>query len=409
MDVIGADPQVLYDPISKLYYCYATSGEVPFYVYVSSDLDSWEYVGPAFESFDDIPWAKDWFWAPECYYNPKNKHYYLFFSARVKDDLTEEYFGRKDYVETAKIGVAVSSSPRGPFKCLGNLPIDYRPYDPDYLDVDEVYGEDVFKAHPDLSKAQNAPRGCYLSCIDVNLFFDDDGRQYLYFSRCCYQNNLYDSTFDRFIEESNVAGVELEPDWWFDENASTPPSIKKEYLRVNPLTGRREDKFVSVIAYHNEPQQWENAHVKDYELTKGRNHNRRWAEGSTTFKIRGTYFITYSCNFFEAPSYGVGIAYAMSPLGPYKKSFLNPIIHQDLRIPIYSTGHGCIVEKDGTMYYLFHGRNDPNEPRRLFYCRLTINDMDNISVGPIVKCGLLPQKTSMGRGVLSNPVLADSE
>ena len=99
MKVIGADPHVLYDDKSGYYYCYATSGDHTgkfFHIYKSKDLVEWQDLGFALDTSVNC-WGKDWYWAPECYYNPNNDKYYLFYSARVKDELTEEYFEDKDY------------------------------------------------------------------------------------------------------------------------------------------------------------------------------------------------------------------------------------------------------------------------------------------------------------------------
>ena len=90
MNVLAADPFVLYDEVRKCYYCYATSGakslkeKKAFYIYKSKDKIHWEFVNFALDLNHENIWGKDWFWAPECYFNPNNNHYYLFYSARLK-------------------------------------------------------------------------------------------------------------------------------------------------------------------------------------------------------------------------------------------------------------------------------------------------------------------------------------
>ena len=199
MKVIGADPYVLYDDKSGYYYCYATSGDHTgkfFHIYKSKDLVEWQDLGFALDTSVNC-WGKDWYWAPECYYNPNNDKYYLFYSARVKDELTEEYFEDKDYFESAKIGVAVSDSPEGPFININDRPMDYYPFDKDYLDVEKIY-DNIFEANIDPLEVEKAPRGQYVSMIDVNLFFDGD-KIYMYYSRCCYKNVRYDKKLNKFI------------------------------------------------------------------------------------------------------------------------------------------------------------------------------------------------------------------
>jgi hypothetical protein len=64
--------------------------------------------------------------------------------------------------------------------------------------------------------------------------------------------------------------------------------------------------------------------------------------------------------------YGVGYATSSSPIKGFKKSDLNPIIHQKPELNLYSTGHGSWTTKDGKDIYVFHGRDVLNEPRILY-------------------------------------------
>lgn len=394
MKVIGADPYVLYDDKSGYYYCYATSGDHTgkfFHIYKSKDLVEWQDLGFALDTSVNC-WGKDWYWAPECYYNPNNDKYYLFYSARVKDELTEEYFEDKDYFESAKIGVAVSDSPEGPFININDRPMDYYPFDKDYLDVEKIY-DNIFEANIDPLEVEKAPRGQYVSMIDVNLFFDGD-KIYMYYSRCCYKNVRYDKKLNKFIEESNIVAVELETDWWFDKDAKTMPTVKKEYINKNNSGSlHRRDGFVNIINYAAEPQDWENGHVSDYEISNGIKRNRRWSEGSTTFKVNFNgeeyYALTYSCNNYENALYGVGISFSKDPLTIFKKYEGNPVIKQIPCDSLYSTGHGCLVEYNNETYYFFHGRENLNEDRVLYVGKLHLEDIDNIYVDEIKQCKLV--------------------
>jgi len=394
MKVIGADPYVLYDDKSGYYYCYATSGDHTgkfFHIYKSKDLVEWQDLGFALDTSVNC-WGKDWYWAPECYYNPNNDKYYLFYSARVKDELTEEYFEDKDYFESAKIGVAVSDSPEGPFININDRPMDYYPFDKDYLDVEKIY-DNIFEANIDPLEVEKAPRGQYVSMIDVNLFFDGD-KIYMYYSRCCYKNVRYDKKLNKFIEESNIVAVELETDWWFDKDAKTMPTVKKEYINKNNSGYlHRRDGFVNIINYAAEPQDWENGHVSDYEISNGIKRNRRWSEGSTTFKVNFNgeeyYALTYSCNNYENALYGVGISFSKDPLTIFKKYKGNPVIKQIPSDSLYSTGHGCLVEYNNEIYYFFHGRENLNEDRVLYVGKLHLEDIDNIYVDEIKQCKLV--------------------
>ena len=98
-EIISADPYVLYDEKQNCYYCYSTNDgkNKAFSIHKSYNLIDWEFVNYALDLSHPNIWGKDWFWAPECYYNPNNNHYYLFYSARVKDDLTLKYFFEDNY------------------------------------------------------------------------------------------------------------------------------------------------------------------------------------------------------------------------------------------------------------------------------------------------------------------------
>lgn len=389
--VIGADPFVLYDKNSGYYYCYATSNisedNKNFYIYKTKDLKHFEFVDFALD-LNVNNWAKDWYWAPECYYNEKTGWYFLIYSARVKDELLEEYFGSKDFEEGCKIGIAKSRSPMGPFVNITNRPIDYNPYDPEYLDIYQIIKDPM---NPEISyeyAKEHAPKGVFLSSIDANLFFDND-KIYLYFSRCCYKNYTYDKELNKFIEESNILGVELDRSFFDDINASINPTVTKEY---KDKYAKNKDGFVKLINYESEPQAWENAHVNEFDASHGLKKNRRWSEGSTTIKKtinnEEKYIMFYSCNSFENAYYGVGIAFSDSPLGKYKKFDNNPIIHQIENV-LYSTGHGDVISFNNEEYYVFHARSKVDEDRSIYACKFNIIDLNHIDVKDIHQCELI--------------------
>ena len=229
MFIKGGDPFVMFDPKSGIYYLYCTSnslcGKKHFGIYKSNDLINWEFVNFAFDEKQENNWGKDWFWAPECYYNPNNEHYYMFYSANVKNSLMIKHFKSKDYNESCKIGVAVSSSPEGPFVNISDEPIDFYPYDKEYINIYKI-NNNPFLLNEEIITDK---KGAYICCIDANLLFDEN-RIYLFFSRCCYMNCRFDKEFEKYIEESNICAVELETDWWLDKEAKSMPKIKKEYI-----------------------------------------------------------------------------------------------------------------------------------------------------------------------------------
>ena len=389
----AADPYVLRDERSGYYYAYSTDGggldasgrSYYFGIYRSADLATWEHIpGGALPVDDAKQWGNDWFWAPEVYYNPDTGVYFLFYAAR-SDANAKKWFGFADFEEPCKVGVAVSRSPEGPFSNIAKGPIDYWPYDPDYHDVNQIMGPDQMKPPATLEEGQTAPLGVYIPFIDPNVFFDDDGKLYLYYSRNAYRNWVWDYDLGKYIEESNIYAVELTRNWWNDPTGRTMPSIASSYVNANKeaddTSRRRRDGFVRILDYDHDKQDWENAHVNDYELSGGTKKDRRWEEGSTTFKLyvdkdgrrEAVYYLTYSANNWENPFYGVGYATATGPLGPWKKYAGNPILEMDGSLPMYSTGHGGIAySSDGAQsYYVHHGRpSDAGGPRKLYTERL---------------------------------------
>lgn len=110
-----------------------------WHVFSSSDLINWNDHG-AVLSVDDLSWADNYAWAPDCAY--KNGKYYFCFPAGT---------GHKDRANPEKstkwmgIGIAVSDSPTGPFVDHIGAPLWTAPY-----------------------------------ANDPCLFIDDDGTPYLY-------------------------------------------------------------------------------------------------------------------------------------------------------------------------------------------------------------------------------------
>jgi hypothetical protein len=73
---------------------------VDYHVFSSTNLVDWTDHGVALH-VKDVPWAKEYMWAPDCAY--KDGTYFFYFPAR---DKAGEF----------RIGVATSTSPAGPFK-----------------------------------------------------------------------------------------------------------------------------------------------------------------------------------------------------------------------------------------------------------------------------------------------------
>ena len=320
------DPFVLAASDGK-YYMYGTSLPDGFEAYVSDDMSEWTSLGQVYKGAGDDQWNVDCFWAPEVY--ERDGKYYMFYSANAKDNPTNEG-------ENFKIGVAVADSPAGPFT--------------DFLDRPEF----------------NPP----YPIIDANVLFDENGKCYLYFSRCCYKHAVDSEIADKArkdgfcdeVEESWVYGVEMSPDF--------SGVIGEPQLLLAPPT-RLDDVQA----------EWESRSVANKEV------NRRWTEGSYIFKSGDKYYMMYSANHYGGKYYAVGYATSDSPLGPFVKSSSNPVLEENVSKggTVMGTGHNMVVAMpDSSLYCVYHGRMSSNPGERVvFFDRLEIDSTGVLRVeGP---------------------------
>ena len=329
LSVEFGDPYVLLASDGK-YYMYGTgAGAIDgFCAYSSDDLVNWKAEGQVYRGNIEGSWALANFWAPEVY--ERKGKFYMFFSADWKENPTNE-------LENFRIGVAVADKPTGPFKEMSDRPL----FDPGY------------------------------PAIDGNIFEDEDGRNYLYFSRCCYKHAVESEVatwakkqgmFDE-IEESWIYGVEIKPD--FSAIIGEPVLILRP-----PVTN------------DDAQAEWESRSVTSGEV------NRRWTEGSYTFKKGDTYYMMYSANFFGGENYAVGYATAKNPLGPYVKSADNPVLQKNTAKGgiVTGTGHNSIVKsRDGKQTYcVYHGRTKATgDERVVFIDRMGVDEQGRLYVdGP---------------------------
>jgi beta-xylosidase len=155
--------------------------------------------------------------------------------------------------------------------------------------------------------------------IDNSLFIDEDGTPYMY--------------FDRFNDGLSI---------WVAELEANLLEIKKETLTP----------CIEVS------QEWEKV----------------WPtvnEGSFVIKHKDTYYMTYSANSFESPFYGIGVATAASPLGPWTKYEQNPV-YQNVG-ELTGIGHSALFkDKEGNLRIVFHSHNSPTalHPRIMHISRV---------------------------------------
>ena len=248
-----ADPTIFH--YKGTYYLYGTGGNSNkgFLVYVSTDMKTWKGPVGASDGYALVKgetYGTKGFWAPQVF-QYKNKFYMA-------------------YTADENIAIAVSDSPLGPFR-----------------------QQDM--------KAISGPG----KQIDPYVFFDSDGKKYLYHVRLGGGNKL-------FVAKLN------------DDLSDIIPETAQECL------------------HGTEP--WENTTNSRTPIT----------EGPTVLRHRGLYYLFYSANDFRNINYAVGYATSKTPLGPWEKYTDNPIINK-VNMHRNGTGHGDFLEgKKGSFTYVFH-------------------------------------------------------
>jgi len=343
LNVQFGDPYVLYS--GGTYYMYGTGGgaDKGFVAYSSKNLVTWTKQCQVYFHNNKNGWSDteaSWggaYWAPEVY--EVNGKFYLFYSAQWKENPSKE-------IENFRIGVAVADKPTGPFIDMDTKPI----FDPGY------------------------------PIIDANVFFDTDGKTYLYYSRAAYKHPVESEIadwarkrgwFDE-IEESWVYGVELKDD--FSGVIGEPVLLLRPPVRLS-----------------DKQAEWESRSVTSKEV------NRRWTEGSVTFKKDSIYYIMYSANHFGGQHYAIGYATGASPLGPFEKATNNPILQKNSESggSVTGTGHNSIAySPDGNeMFCVYHGRTaKTGDERVVFIDRMKVEGGKITISGPTTT----PQKLPSG-------------
>ncbi|MBD5224771.1 MAG: family 43 glycosylhydrolase [Bacteroidales bacterium] len=173
---------------------------------------------------------------------------------------------------------------------------------------------------------EKAPMYTDEKAIDNSLFIDADGTPYLY--------------FDRFNDGLNIWVAELDDDLMTIKPSTLRPCIKRS-------------------------QDWEFEGVN---------------EGSFVTRHGDTYYMTYSGNGYTCPEYGIGVATASSPYGPWTKSDANPIFQFPVTEKygrLEGVGHSAMFrDKDGQLRIVFHAHNSPGtvHPREMYISTVSFTD-----------------------------------
>ena len=268
-EITLADPTIFFD--NGIYYLYGTSSCDGFYVYTSKDLETW--TGPVGANDDgmalvkgEVFGTKD-FWAPQVF-----KHRGKYYMAYSADE---------------QLAIAEADSPLGPFR----------------------------QKKKEMISAK-------MRQIDPFVFFDDDGKAYLYHVRLINGNRI-------FVAEMN----------------KNLRSVKEQTARECVAAGKG----------------WEDTWNADWKV----------CEGPSVVKIDGTYYLFFSCNDFRNPDYAVGYATASSPLGPWTKHE-EPLVSA-LLTGCNGTGHGDLFKNAaGEWQYVLHAHCSATQttPRKVALVKL---------------------------------------
>lgn len=247
-----ADPAILFN--KGTYYLYGTvegNANEGFKVYTSTGQINWVDKGFALNKADS--YGDKGFWAPQVFLKGN------------KNVMT--------YVANENIAIATANTPLGPFRQESRIPLP-----------------------------------AAVKQIDPYIYFDEDGKIYLYHVR---------------LQEGNrIFVAEMKPDL-----SNIIQSTLKECVHAEAG--------------------WENTASSKWPV----------AEGPTIIKRKGIYYLFYTANDFRNPDYAVGYATSKHPLGPWEKYPGNPILSRN-NINQNGTGHGDFyTDKKGELNYVFHTHN----------------------------------------------------
>jgi hypothetical protein len=364
------DPAVLKD--GDDYWLVATSNDAPdaFPILHSNDLEHWEPSGFVFPQGSEPEWAAKGrdvadFWAPEI--AKVGEEYWLCFTARRAN-------------KALAIGLARAPSPAGPWVDNGAPLITGKPLDAAALGYDS--------ALPPMSGG----------VIDSHILVDQDGAAYLFWKddsnsiwprplAMLLRNHsglivrLFDTEEDRrtaafaaaivpwanlqrpmirffvmhpFIEAAlanwqrvKVALVEFGLAPSILEAMSTPVRAQRIAADGRSLTG--DDRIVLA-----NDLDWEGHLI----------------EGPFVWRQDGRYWLFYAGNDFSTPSYGIGVAVADHPLGPYVKQ-AEPLLKSTREWT--APGHASVAPGlDGQPQLFFHAFHPGTGGYNAFRALLTV-------------------------------------
>jgi len=269
-----ADPTIR--KFGDIYYLYATTdgtgnGYGPAQVWVSKDFVNWKNIVMNWPTTEVV-------WAPDVVQQP---------------DGTFRYY----YCEPCNINIGESTSPVGPWR--------------------NILGQDNAVMVPD-RYVHN------VITLDPQLFRDDDGSEYLYFTTW----GIYDGF--------GCGVAKLNPNFTI---GNSPSGDARRWNENAPFP-------IAADGFFSEKRLIPNTELKDI------------FEAPFVFKYNGVYYFTYSSGSCHDHTYRVQYAISTKgPMGPFE--YKGCILETNADQTVHGPGHHSILEEDGRFYIVYHRHNLP--------------------------------------------------
>jgi arabinan endo-1,5-alpha-L-arabinosidase len=361
----------------------ATSNDAPdaFPVLRSHDLENWEHMGFVFAEGETPDWTATGsrvadFWAPEM--------------ARVGDEYWLVYTAREKTNGLA-IGLAKADSPFGPWRDLGRPLV--------------TGGVLLYPAEP--GAPQPAMSG---GVIDSHILIDADGAPWLFWKKDSNglwprplagllreQPDLIAEIFESEADRRTAAFAAAVQPW---ANTRRPmerfflmqplieaalgswPKVRAALENYGKAQAILEAMRTPIIAQRLAPDGASLLGEAKAVLANDLDWEGHLIEGPWVTRQAGRYWLFYAGNDFSTPAYGIGVAVADHPLGPYVKQSA-PLLKSNRTW--WAPGHASVAPgRDGTPQLFFHaffpGKGGYNAFRALLTARLEFGE-DGVKLG----------------------------
>jgi len=371
------DPAVL--KTDEGYFLVATSNDAPdaFPILHSNDLTTWQPVGFVFPEGDTPAWTATGrhvadFWAPEM--ARVGGEYWLCYTAREKSN-------------ALAIGVAKAPHPAGPWTDLGHPLI--------------TGGILLYPPEPGQGMPNPAMSG---GVIDSHIFVDSDGAPYLFWKADTngvwprplaglmrQRPELIDSIFEDETDRRTAAFAAAVQPWangrrpmerfflmqpLIDAALGSWPRVKSVLQECGDADAILEAMRTPIRAQRLAADGQSLLGEPTVVLANDLDWEGHLIEGPWVTRQEGRYWLFYAGNDFCTPAYGIGVAVADHPLGPYTKRD-EPLLKTTRSW--WAPGHASVAPGlDGNPQLFFHayhpGTGGYNAFRALLTTRLRFSD-----------------------------------